>query len=895
MIKKILLSLQVILLSWPALSGADLESLKGRVYGRVEVQGSTFISESRIKDFIELKSGTLFSYIEVSHTLKKLFRLGLYEDIIIEYDLDREFINVNIRLFEKKRIKKLLITGKELPYKRKRLMEIMNLYEGKLVSVSDIDFAVKKLESFLDIQGVVTSGVKFRLNNFGEGLILVIYPGDISYQRISRIILKGVNENIDKASRSIRKNMSGKIISERTVNDAEYAVSSLLLSRGYRESRVLSLEITDAGENKADLTFNIALNDRFALDIKGNRGFSEDTIIENIPQIIDFINNPDETDFIENMLERFYTERGYFMADARVSVKEMKKDFFVLYIDISEGRRYRVRDLFVKVDGIVNRELNQYLSLAPVGLSSYPLYDRQKLDKDIETLKSYYTDRGYPDAEISYDFIFIDNINQLILDFTINKNSLYTLGEITVRGDISPDNNSFYKDLKDKYENKPYRPAVISDIMDAVYHYYLTRGYVDFEANATVHDSEYCTKNIEFEINEGEPYFIRNIIFAGDLDINEDILRKNFNLSRGLPYDTRLLFILRQNLYNTGYFRRVFIEEYDFYSSMFYKDFILHLEEADSGNAFFSIGYDSKERLRTQTELSYLNITGYGTDLSVGLKFSSVEERYNIRLNNRYLINETNVILDIFKESLERSIKNEEINGASITLSRVFRDTSFKVDFGYEYKNIKSFEMDFKSSVIGGLSATMIYDSRDNILFPSSGTFVLGNIKYADEIFYSEHNFLRAFLKATKYFPFYRNVFVLSLQSGFNFPLYGDDKVPYSERYFLGGRLTMRGFERNSISPNFFGEPFGGNSMYLMNAELRIDIAYGFGLTLFFDAGNVWGDYRDYNIGDLRKDAGFGIYYNTPFGPVRFDMGFKISPETGERESEYFLNFGHPF
>ncbi len=876
-------------------SALDIESLKSKTYGDIAISGSTFTGKGQLIDFLSLNRGERFSYIEVSMALKKLFRLGLYEDIRIKYELEGEVINLEFVLFEKRVLKNIIITGRNLPFKRKKLLEIMDLYHGKLISGSSIENAVNNLSLFFDNQGIKGSEISYKINLFDNEVILVITIKNAGFKRINRVILKGVNENIESAFQKTGKSIQGRIISERAINDVEYSISSLLVSRGYRESRILSRDIINISDNKADIVFNIALNNRFAVEINGNKDFSDNEIMENVPQLVDFINNPEETEFIEGMLDKFYKDRGYFQAESKIGVKELKKDFYVLQIDIDEGRRYRIRDLLVWVDGRIQKLFDQYLLLAPVSLYSYPLYEKEKLDKDINTIRNYFIDKGYLDVEADHSISFIDNINQLILNINVSMNDQYHVSDITVTGDIMQEHKSFYESLAAKYKSRPYSPAILSELMDSIYHYYLTNGYIDFEAKAIVNDDDDHTKSINLDIYEGKPYSIGNIIYAGNLKTSGKILTRNFQMQDGLPYDTSLLFILRQQLYSSGYFKRVNIEEYDYFTSIFRKDFIVHLEETDFGNAFFSVGYDTKERLRTQVEFSYLNITGYGTDLSVGLKVSSIEERYNIRFSNRYLVRDTNVIFDIFNESLERNIKNEEIKGTSLTFSRQIQNTGFKIDFGYEFKDIHSFEKNFKSSVIGSLSATLIYDSRDNILFPSRGGFFFGNLKYADSFLYSDNDFVRTFFKGTRYFPVSRHVFVVSLQNGFNFPLYDEKRVPYSERYFLGGRLTMRGYERNSIAPDFFGEPFGGNAMFLLNAELRLDIAYGFGITLFFDTGNVWEHNEDFDFEDLRADAGFGIFYNTPVGPVRLDIGFKLSSEPGERTSEYFFNFGHPF
>lgn len=48
---------------------------------------------------------------------------------------------------------------------------------------------------------------------------------------------------------------------------------------------------------------------------------------------------------------------------------------------------------------------------------------------------------------------------------------------------------------------------------------------------------------------------------------------------------------------------------------------------------------------------------------------------------------------------------------------------------------------------------------------------------------------------------------------------------------------------------------------------------------LFLDGGNVWADSFGMTAGDLRYAVGPGLRYQTPIGPLRFDVGYQLNPE----------------
>ena len=128
-----------------------------------------------------------------------------------------------------------------------------------------------------------------------------------------------------------------------------------------------------------------------------------------------------------------------------------------------------------------------------------------------------------------------------------------------------------------------------------------------------------------------------------------------------------------------------------------------------------------------------------------------------------------------------------------------------------------------------------------------------------------------------------RIVVATRLQAG-SIPPVGNDltNVPFSKKYFLGGATSIRGWGRYEISPlSDSGLPIGGDSMLAFSEELRAGIRGKLGAVLFFDGGNVWADSWGIRFGDLRYAVGPGLRYQTPVGPVRFDVGYQLNPIPG--------------
>jgi len=132
------------------------------------------------------------------------------------------------------------------------------------------------------------------------------------------------------------------------------------------------------------------------------------------------------------------------------------------------------------------------------------------------------------------------------------------------------------------------------------------------------------------------------------------------------------------------------------------------------------------------------------------------------------------------------------------------------------------------------------------------------------------------------------------------------DELDTSSRFYAGGDTTIRGFaldavgvrhtppqEEDTLDQNGF--PVGGNGVIVLNGELRVPLRTGLQGVGFIDSGNVYQRVTTIDLGELRAAAGFGVRYKSPFGPIRFDLGFKIKRRTDEHLTAWFVTFGQAF
>jgi outer membrane translocation and assembly module TamA len=216
------------------------------------------------------------------------------------------------------------------------------------------------------------------------------------------------------------------------------------------------------------------------------------------------------------------------------------------------------------------------------------------------------------------------------------------------------------------------------------------------------------------------------------------------------------------------------------------------------------------------------------------------------------------------------------------------------------------------------LSTGAVWDRRDSLVSPTHGTLVTGDVETALTAIGSEVDYVKAFFQVLRLTPLSesrRVVLVTRAQVGLaraaerDLPDSDDgepgrdslDDLPASQRFFAGGGTTVRGFQRDRLGVpeilNSDGLSNGGNAVVVLNAEIRTRIGDLFGRRLvgvtFVDGGNVFRRAADLDLGRLRGTAGFGVRWDSPLGPLRVDVGFKMDRMVigGRPEKGWELHF----
>jgi outer membrane protein insertion porin family len=445
---------------------------------------------------------------------------------------------------------------------------------------------------------------------------------------------------------------------------------------------------------------------------------------------------------------------------------------------------------------------------------------------------------------------------------------------------------------------------------------YGQRGYLDAHVEA---ESVIAGENafVTLKITENRQSVVGKIIVRGNILTKDKVIWREFTLEEGDIYNHEEILRIKQRLYKLGLFNEVSAEMIDteeVIEGKRVRDILVTVKEGNAGSIEVGGGYGDYEKLRGSFDISYNNLGGYNRKIGFRTELSEVEEKYILNFREPWFANKPDMPLNVFLMFEDtRAVSPDDWDDTLYKIERFSLLTDigkklsehWKANLNYEYAYVKTTDVDpgvvlSKEDVgtvgIGSISPSIFFDNRDNPFNPTSGSLYGLVMKFASKAFLSEVEFIKGTFESSWYFGLRKwLVLALALKGGASHSFDDDEELPLVERFFLGGRTTVRGYENDNLGPKGADDtPTGGNFFALTNAELRFNVGKGFGIVTFIDSGNVWQTDADID-GDLKSTVGAGLRYYTPVGPVRIDYGYKLDRERGESEGEVHFSFGHAF
>jgi len=861
----------------------------------IEVEGLMGLKEDEFINMVGLHVGERIDMRRLDRGIKRAFRKGIFLDIKALSEDYEDGVKLIYVVKELPIIKHIIIHGNKR-LSRGDIKKVVLFKEGDRLREEFLPDAKSELISFYHRRGFIDARVEIKTIDEDKGVALFIDVNEGEPLIIRKITITPEVRNYIRLD-------EGDILDIDLIENDLKRIEEFYKERGYIKP-VVGPYIFQDGE----LTIPVKPGERLEISIEGNEAISTKKLTELLTKQEYKEITADVTEEMINHIKRAYLAMGYHHVQVTAGT-ERDKDLIRLRFLVQEGKRVMLADIGFQGTAISVDTLKDVIPLR----KGEP-YNVTLIEDSISALKRFYNAMGYLYTEISDVKEYIDREGkEMRLEFIIKEGPRIKVESVNIIGNTRVDESTIRGLLKLR-EGDPYNAIDISDARYSVMSLYRNYGLLDADVEVESiiwEDKAY----INLIINEGEISYTGKVIIRGNQKTKDKVIMREMALKEGEPYSYDELVRIRERLSKLGIFDEVSIDLVDPFEEdgKVIRDTLITIKEASAGTVDVAIGYSDYERLRGSLEIDYQNLGGYNRQIGLRVEMSNVQERYSLNFKDPWFFNKPNLPFNLSlinekrrainldtKETLYKLRKLSLIAGTE----REIRN-KLKAGINYEYSSVKTTDVepgviltrdDTETVDISSISSSIFYDTRDNPFDPASGSLSGIVLKVASKALLSEAEFIKGIFQSSWYIGLKRGVvFAFSIKAGIAHSFGETKELPLIERFFLGGRTSVRGYSQDTLGPKGENDvPTGGNVFTLVNTEVRIPLKKGFGIATFVDAGNVWRSIDDFEP-ELRYTAGVGLRYRTPIGPLRIDYGYKLDRLPDESVGELHFSIGHAF
>jgi len=632
------------------------------------------------------------------------------------------------------------------------------------------------------------------------------------------------------------------------------------------------------------------------------------------------IYNSSKLKAITEGLKQAYLELGYYNVAIRTEVKSMPSNRIAIYVYVDENKIAKIREIRITGNHAFSESrLRHQLEMTTPGLITWithsDRYGEERLDKDIQTLTTFYQNKGYirfkvlsrhvslsPDKSSVYIVIHISEGEQYhfsgfrLIEYPVKeKSDLEALIPIKA-GDIFS------------------RQAIINS-SNAIGQYLADKGYAfpDVQALPEVNDSNH-TVELLYHIKEGRRVYVRRVSISGNSRTKSIVARREMRQLEGSLYSLHNIDESKRRLANLPYFKNIDVKTEPVPGTSDQVDLNYSLEEEFAGRATFNVGYSDVEKFLYGASVMEPNLLGTGNFASLGFVHSAYSTRYNFSYNNPYYTDDgISRGFDFYYEKVtpgDVNITSYTIDGLGGSMTYGIPVSEFSrlsLGVGYDYYKIEtnsetSVEVNDFLNRYGDhfnepkLTGGWLRTTYDRAVFPRQGSQQSLDLEVGLPLASTSLGYYKASADSNWYFPLeHTEEWVLNLHGigGYGNGYGKIHELPFFKNFFAGGLQTVPGYEGNSLGPkDSFGNALGGNVQLVGQANLIFPnfISDRLRTALVFAGGNVFQNQVDLN--QLRYAAGLAIAWNSPIG--LFEVGFAeaLNKKPGDATKFFGFSFG---
>ncbi len=681
-------------------------------------------------------------------------------------------------------------------------------------------------------------------------------------------------------------------------------------------------------------TLVIAVKERpsiASIKLFGNKEINSDQLLEALKTngfAEGRVFRPSLLDQVEQELHRQYFGLGKYGVKIKSSVRPLERNRVDVELDIEEGDAARIKQ--IKIIG--NKAFDEQRLLEKMqltmptmwsGFGSNENYSKQQLAGDLETLRSYYLDRGYINFTVTSTQVSISPDKRYVfITINVSEGEKFHVKAVSMVGEMVVPEKELH-DLVSLNVGDVFSRQELVNSTNLVTDRLGIDGYAFAKVNAIPDvDNENRTIGLTFFIDPGKRVYVRRINISGNTKTQDEVIRRELRQMEGGWISTPLVSRSKIRLQRLGYFDDVAADTVPVPGTTDQVDLNFKVTEGSTGNFTAGIGYGDTDGLLFNTSVTLNNFLGTGKRIALEVDVSKAKDIYSFSYNNPYYtLDGVSRSFNLSHRQIDASQSNiGDYNANDNTVSVNYgiplsEHTTWYFGLGYSETKIDlnqtSAPQSYKDWVgINGdafagakANSSFSFDTRNRAIFPDSG--LLSKIALEATVPSSDLEYYKTSLQNQFYFPIANQV-SLMFEADF---AYGDgyggtEILPFFENYYAGGSRTVRGFDSNSIGPKDTQSlvSVGGNRRLVGKTELFFPSPFmeeptnKFRFSTFVDAARVWGGGDGVTLDDrLRSTYGLAAVWITPVGAITFSWAWPLRSEEGDKLSRFSFNIGAPF
>lgn len=416
-------------------------------------------------------------------------------------------------------------------------------------------------------------------------------------------------------------------------------------------------------------------------------------------------------------------------------------------------------------------------------------------------------------------------------------------------------------------------------------------------AHKVILDPSTRMAELVFYVEKGINSSFGDVSFTGSQSVNQDYLRHMIPWRSGDCFRHDLIASLRNSIMDTGLFDDVNVKLPEMAGEINVIPVEFILKEKLQRSVRAGVSYYTNEGPGAVIGWEHRNFLGAGEVFNADLALSLRDQSLDVKLSKPHFLRKNQSL--VFKSSLNREDTDAYENlgiEAGIGIKRsVSKYVSAHIGGDLKITRINEDGVDTENYALFSPYASLLYDSRDNVLDPRSGMVLNTSLHPFIDVLGQSNPFLRAKIGVQSYYNINDKAVLAGRLNVGSIIGANTNDIPATERFYAGGGGSVRGFGYQEVGPFDDGDPKGGRSLVEGSVEARFKVSDTLGAVFFVDAGQV-GDKVSPNFDNLSVGTGVGLRYYTDFGPIRFDIGVPISgKDNTDKNYQIYISIGQAF